>query len=180
MVAIVSTVIAVASGRLGSSITVSQTPTPTAVTLTPTANSNPNPVVPFQPTWPATGAWTIVYCLVGLLLLLVLLLLLLFLLRRRNKEAVAVSTAPQPTTLLDQPKKALMDQRLSRLEQLQTWMGEDPELERFIDDTIGKHVRAVERRQRFLSVTFSVVGIVAGWLLSGFSTSAVLLRLIPH
>ncbi len=54
---------------------------------TATGSTSPNPVAP---TWPPTGIWSVVYCLVGLLLFLLLLLALLVASRNRNKNQPAV------------------------------------------------------------------------------------------
>lgn len=79
----------VLEAHTNASILAKATPTPTATATPPpatTPNPNPNPPLPWPPTWPPSGAWTVVYCLVGLLVLLLLLLLLLLLFRRRKKD----------------------------------------------------------------------------------------------
>jgi hypothetical protein len=118
-----------------------------------------------------------VYCSIGLLLLLGLLFVLLVVFRR---QATVPTIAESAKTPQGPDAVKVLDQRLSRLEQLRSWMGEDPELERLIDDTIGKRVRAAERRQQYLSVGFGVASLIAGWLLSAVSAPAVLFNLLPH
>jgi hypothetical protein len=88
-------------------LTVNAAPTPTATTFLGTGsgsnsgngsatgtNSSAQPGTSglfWPPTWPPSGAWTVVYCLVGLLLLLlILLLLLLFARNRRREEPVTI------------------------------------------------------------------------------------------
>ncbi len=62
-------------------VTVTATTTPVVSPPAP-----PSQALPWPPTWPPSGAWTVVYCLIGLLLLLLLLLLIFLLVRRRRKD----------------------------------------------------------------------------------------------
>src|SRR5262249_472255 len=71
-----------------------------------------------------------------------------------------------------------LDQRIVRLEQLRTWMGEDPDLGRLIDTSIGSQVHASERRQRLFAGTLGVITLIAGWLLSAVSPPATLASLL--
>ena len=69
------------------SLTVSAAVTPTATpAVVVAATPTPTSPLPFPPPFPPTGAWIVVYCLVGLLVLLLFLLLLLLLMRRRRSE----------------------------------------------------------------------------------------------
>lgn len=61
------------------------TATATTAPVAPTTGTGTGGLV-WPPSWPPSGPWTVVYCLVGLLLLLLLLLLFLLLARRRKKE----------------------------------------------------------------------------------------------
>ncbi len=81
--------------------------------------------------------------------------------------------------------------RIERLEQLQGWLHDDPDLFHVIDSTIGDQVRAAEqrqckmaeaqqKRQRFLAFCAAAVTLVAGWLLSAVRPATVLLRILPH
>jgi hypothetical protein len=55
-------------------------------TPTPTASSGGTAGLVWPPTWPPTSAWSVVYCLIGLLLLLLLLLVLLVAARRQRQN----------------------------------------------------------------------------------------------
>jgi hypothetical protein len=61
---------------------------------------------------------------------------------------------------------------------LRMWMGEDPDLGRLIDTSIGSQVRASERRQRLFAGTLGVITLIAGWLLSAVSPPATLVSLL--
>ncbi|HEV2457721.1 MAG TPA: hypothetical protein VGS80_05095, partial [Ktedonobacterales bacterium] len=131
-----------------------------------------------------------VFCLAGLLLLLLLLLLLFLLLRRARRvpgalgrrgrrEPGAQAAAPQAAALGSHAIAAL-NQRITRLEELRSWMGEDPELGRLIDATIGAQMRAAEQRQRLFSGLIAVASLVAGWVLSTISLPAILYGFLHH
>ncbi len=67
--------------------------------------------------------------------------------------------------------------RLQRLENLQGWLQDDPELlQRAVDTLTGRAVVA-RRKQIVLSTLAAVVSIVAGWLLSAVKPEVVLLPL---
>jgi hypothetical protein len=70
--------------------------------------------------------------------------------------------------------RAAVDANLSlqvqRLNQLRSWVSEDPDFSHLVDNIIGKQVKASERRQQIYSVIFGVASLVAGWLLSAFSS----------
>ncbi len=67
--------------------TATSTVAPTATPGSGTSTTNPGSVgLTWPPTWPPSGAWSVVYCLVGLLLLLLLLLMLLLFARNRRRD----------------------------------------------------------------------------------------------
>jgi hypothetical protein len=57
-----------------------------AATPTATAGSGGTAGLVWPPTWPPTSAWSVVYCLIGLLLLLLLLLVLLVMARQQRQN----------------------------------------------------------------------------------------------
>ncbi|HET8905795.1 MAG TPA: hypothetical protein VFN11_02390 [Ktedonobacterales bacterium] len=81
----------VTAGASGQATPTPAQATPTAAptaTTAPAATATPGAGLVWPPTWPPSGPWAVVYCLVGLLLLLLLLLLLAR--RRRDDEPVTV------------------------------------------------------------------------------------------
>jgi hypothetical protein len=63
---------------------------------------------------------------------------------------------------------APLDKRLTRLTQMRDWLRDDT-LRVMVDDVIGRHVRASERRQAAYSAVIGIVSLMAGWLLSAIS-----------
>lgn len=59
--------------------------------------------------------------------------------------------------------------QIQRLNQIRSWVSEDPSFSYLVDNIIGKQVKASERRQQIYSVVFGVASLVAGWLLSAFT-----------
>ncbi len=70
-----------------------------------------------------------------------------------------------------------LDERIERLSLVREWITSDAEIAHLIDATIGRQVRAAERRQARLSVVLTVVSLVVGWLLSLVGSPATLLRI---
>lgn len=60
----------------------------------------------------------------------------------------------------------MLSERLWRVKQLGSWMKEDPDLLKSVDELIGQQVRAAQRRQAVLSVGIAFVSLAGGWLLS--------------
>lgn len=117
---------------------------------------------------------------------------------RTRKEAEqgltgAVVHESLPLKLTDD-EKASMDRlqaRAKRLRQMQKLFKDDPELMRIVDVTIGNQLKAAEerqqtqarlaqRRQTAFSVVFSVLSLIAGWLLSAVSPVSAVARLVGH
>ncbi len=124
----------------------------------------------FGPSPSALPTSSVIFVLVGLLLVLIVVVVALVVVRRGRAQA-QVTTG---LTLTGPGSLGALDQRIVRLEQLRTWMGEDPDLGRLIDTSIGSQVHASERRQRFFAGTLGVITLVAGWLLSAVSPPAAL------
>jgi hypothetical protein len=80
--------------------------------------------------------------------------------------------------ILERPPASLaaLDERIVRLTQMREWLRDDA-LRTMVDDVIGHHVRASERRQVIYSVVVGVASLAAGWLLSALSPVSTLLGL---
>ncbi len=74
---------------------------------------------------------------------------------------------------------AALDERIVRLTQMREWLRDDA-LRTMVDDVIGHHVKASERRQVIYSVIVGVVSLLAGWLLSAVSPVSTLLGVFSH
>ncbi|HEV8192332.1 MAG TPA: hypothetical protein VGP82_12765 [Ktedonobacterales bacterium] len=136
------------------------------------ATQTPGPVLSAPPS--ALTSSPLFFVFTGLLVVLIVVVVALVVVRRgpapaQGSAAVALSG---PRAL------GALDQRIVRLEQLRSWMGEDPDLGRLIDTSIGSQVHASERRQRFFAGTLGVITLVAGWLLSAVSPPASLASLL--
>lgn len=83
--------------------TATTAPTATATTSTTSTGTStpPSTTLTFPPSWPPSGPWTVVYCLIGLLLLLLLLLLALLLARGRNKNQPVTTVKQQDSVATD-------------------------------------------------------------------------------
>lgn len=81
--------------------TATPAPTATATTTTSTSTSTAPTSLALPPTWPPSGPWTVVYCLIGLLLLLLLLLLALLLARGRKKNQPVTTIKQQETPVVN-------------------------------------------------------------------------------
>lgn len=145
------------------------TTTPGA-TPTPTAGNGGTPPAPV----PSPVAVFIVPVLLAALLLLATLLL------TRARRGAAAGQLASTVPVLTQGSVAALDMRIHRLEQLRTWMHDDPELGRLVDSTIGRQVHASERRQRVFSLALGIVTLAAGWLLSAVSPPGMVGRLFGH
>ncbi len=73
------------------------------------------------------------------------------------------------STVIDPQELAKMELRVSRLQEFQGWMQEDPALAQFIDTAIKKRVWASTRIQVVISFIVAVVFLIAGWLLNALS-----------
>jgi flagellar biogenesis protein FliO len=138
------------------------------------APGTPTPSPAFsEPPSPLTSS-PLFFIFAGLLVVLIVVLVTLVVVRRGRTptQAPAVIALSGPTAL------GALDQRIVRLEQLRSWMGEDPDLGRLIDTSIGSQVHASERRQRFFAGTLGIITLVAGWLLSAVSPPAALASLL--
>jgi hypothetical protein len=71
---------------------------------------------------------------------------------------------------------AALDERIVRLTQMREWLRDDA-LRTMVDDVIGHHVQASERRQVIYSLIVGVVSLAAGWLLSAISPVSTLVSL---
>lgn len=142
----------------------SGTSAPATATPTPGGAVNPGP----PPTALTTSPLFFVFS--GLLVVLIVVVVALVVLRRGRAQA----SASRAMALAGPGTLGALDQRIVRLEQLRTWMGEDPDLGRLIDTSIGSQVHASERRQRLFAGTLGVITLVAGWLLSAVSPPATL------
>lgn len=140
----------------------------TSAPATPTSS----PLNPAPPS--ALETSPLVFLLGGLLVVLIVAVVALVIVRHGRAQAAAA-----PTVALAGPgSPGALDQRIVRLEQLRAWMGEDPDLGRLIDTSIGSQVRASERRQRFFAGALGVITLIAGWLLSAVSPPATLASLL--
>lgn len=91
----------------------------------------------------------------------------------------------------EQAERKSLSLRIERLKQVQTWMAEDHLLERVIDEAIGNHIRAAEkrqlatfkitqRRQNVFAISISVAALIVGWLLSAVTPATFLAHLFSH
>ncbi|HEV2460455.1 MAG TPA: hypothetical protein VGS80_19035 [Ktedonobacterales bacterium] len=108
--------------------------------------------------------------------------MLLFLLLRRHPAPPAAPHKERgaPVPISGPQTIAALDRRIARLEQLRTWMGEDPDLGRLIDATIGAQVRTSERCQRIFSGCVAVASLAVGWILNAVSLPAIVVGLFGH
>jgi hypothetical protein len=104
--------------------------------------------------------------------------------KRRSDELLAkqkrgtgggVRSAPVPLLTFTPEEQVAFDNlrtRVQRLNQVQTFFHDDPELMRMVDSAIANHTKAAQRRQSFLTVGVALVSLLAGWLLSAVSSVA--------
>lgn len=80
--------------------------------------------------------------------------------RRRYSEP------KKPPEITKSPEVKVLQARMKRLKQLDTWMKEDPDLLKSVDELISQQVKAAQRRQAMLSACIAVISLAGGWLLS--------------
>lgn len=77
-----------------------------------------------------------------------------------------------------------LDMFITRLQQVKELLQQDPRLLAPIDEHIGHHVRAMEKRQSaqtiHLAVITTVAGVILGWLISALASPVVLWHLLFH
>jgi hypothetical protein len=146
-----------------------------APTATASANSTPPPF--YGPLFPPSSVLSVTYCLVGLLIILLLGLAVLLVIRVRSRRQPGVAgTHSDGVTLA--AMDADLGLQIQRLNQIRSWVSEDPDFSHLVDSIIGKQVKASERRQQIYSVIFGAASLIAGWLLSAFTSPAT--HLIGH
>jgi hypothetical protein len=116
--------------------------------------------------YPASGVLSGVYLLLAFLVVLGLALVLVLWLRFRRRPALAGVRGEGITIAA---MDANLGEQIQRLNQIRSWVSEDPAFSNLVDNIIGKQVKASERRQQIYSVVFGVASLIAGWLLSAFT-----------
>jgi hypothetical protein len=107
---------------------------------------------------------------------------------RKSRGGASTRGTPRPRIPVPTEIRAL-SARIDRLDQLKTWMHDDPDLFHILDLTIGNQVKAAEerqsdlakaaeRRQRVYSFVGAIITLIVGWLLSLVGTPAMLAHLI--
>jgi hypothetical protein len=94
--------------------------------------------------------------------------------RAREDEAAGGNIAHEPIlpwTLTPEEDATLtnLQTRVQRLNQVQSFFRDDPELMHLVDSAIAKRTQAASRRQTLIAVGVALASLVAGWLLSAVS-----------
>lgn len=83
------------------------------------------------------------------------------------------SVAAPPAPMRVMPDQGVivanLGDRIQRLQQVRTWIGEDVALAHLIDTVIGQQVKTSEQRQARFSLILNIIFLIAGWLLSLFT-----------
>lgn len=82
------------------------------------------------------------------------------------RTSAAQVVVPVPT---DAASLRALDERITRLMQIRTWIEQDKSLMDMVDDVIGKQVRNATRQQMLFSTMIGVASLIVGWLLSAIS-----------
>jgi hypothetical protein len=138
---------------------------PTQATPTSSGVATPTPSNSLSPSFASPGpAFTVL--LVAVLVLGFIAVLVIWVVSRRRPALSGSSSDISTRAAVD----ANLSLQVQRLNQLRSWVSEDPDFSHLVDNIIGKQVKASERRQQIYSVIFGVASLVAGWLLSAFSS----------
>lgn len=149
-------------------------PAPTATVTSPAATATSSAVVyPPGPFVISPGVPAIVWVLLVLLLLLLALAVVGMVItgRRRRRAGRAGARGAQ---LAEAPVDVL-EERITRLEQIRAWLKQDSSLMGMVDEVIGQKVQAATRTQMVFSAILGVVSLLVGWLLSAVTPPHVLL-----
>ncbi len=135
------------------------TPTPGGQ---PTATPTPAPPTPISSVPGALIALFIIAIIIVLLAVVAVPLI------ARSRRPAGKRTTGKEVASTDSIQTDL-NLQIQRLQQLRTWVNEDPAFSQLVDNIIGKQVKSSERRQQIFSILLGVASLVAGWLLSAFT-----------
>jgi hypothetical protein len=99
----------------------------------------------------------------------------------RDATGEDVLNSPVPAWVLTDEEQKTFDSlrtRIQRLNQVQSFFRDDPELMQMVDSAIAKRTQAAQRRQTGITIGVALISLPAGWLLSAVSPVAAVTQLL--